>query len=350
MGHNTFGNEFCVTTFGESHGPGIGLVIDGIQSGFPIDFDAVGKEMDRRRPGGNPLGTARKEADAVQVLSGMCEGRTTGVPLALFIPNAGQHSSDYDALRNVFRPGHADATYEAKYGLRDWRGGGRSSARETAARVAAGAIAKQILATHGIRLWAGCVEIAGIKAVREDWSKAADNPLRCPDEEAAKAMQEAILQARAEDDSVGGIVSCTITGVPAGLGDPEFDKLDARLAQAMLSINASKGIEFGDGFEAARKKGSENNDQMDRNGYRSNHAGGILGGISDGMPISFRVAFKPTPSISLPQRTVTRDGEETTLVIKGRHDPCVCPRAVVVVEAMAAITILDAWYAQFGRN
>ena len=350
MGHNTFGTEFSITTFGESHGAAIGVVIDGVEAGFPIDLEALQADMDRRRPGGNKLGTPRDEADTVQILSGVFQGKTTGTPICMLVWNTNQISSAYDELKGLYRPGHADYTYQMKYGIRDWRGGGRASARETAARVAAGALARQVLAKRGITVKAGTVQVGAVKASERDWSIARTNLLSCPDSMAAGKMQEAIEQARGMGDSVGGVVECVVQGCPAGLGDPQFDKLEAKLGQAMLSINATRGVEFGDGFAAAGLYGSQDNDAMDAGGFLSNHEGGILGGISTGCDIVFRVAFKPTPSISRQQRTVTQDGKETTLVVKGRHDPCVCPRAVVVVEAMAAITVLDAYYAQFGRH
>ena len=350
MGHNTFGTEFSITTFGESHGVAIGVVIDGVEAGFPIDLEALQADMDRRRPGGNKLGTPRDEADTVQILSGVFQGKTTGTPICMLVWNTNQISSAYDELKGLYRPGHADYTYQMKYGIRDWRGGGRASARETAARVAAGALARQVLAKRGITVKAGTVQVGAVKASERDGSIARTNLLSCPDSMAAGKMQEAIEQARGMGDSVGGVVECVVQGCPAGLGDPQFDKLEAKLGQAMLSINATRGVEFGDGFAAAGLYGSQDNDAMDAGGFLSNHAGGILGGISTGCDIVFRVAFKPTPSISRQQRTVTQDGKETTLVVKGRHDPCVCPRAVVVVEAMAAITVLDAYYAQFGRH
>ncbi len=350
MGHNTFGTEFSITTFGESHGAAIGVVIDGVEPGFPIDLEALQADMDRRRPGGNKLGTPRDEADQVQIQSGVFQGKTTGTPICMLIGNTNQISSAYDELKGLYRPGHADYTYQMKYGIRDWRGGGRASARETAARVAAGALARQLLAKRGITIKAGTVQVGPVKAAVRDWGIARENLLACPDPEAAGKMQAVIEQARCMGDSVGGVVECVVHGCPAGLGDPQFDKLEAKLGQAMLSINATRGVEFGEGFAAAGLYGSQDNDAMDAGGFLSNHAGGILGGISTGSDIVFRVAFKPTPSISRQQRTVTQDGKETTLVVKGRHDPCVCPRAVVVVEAMAAVTVLDAYYAQFGRR
>ncbi len=350
MGHNTFGFEYSVTTFGESHGEAIGVVIDGSEAGFPIDMQELQHDLDRRRPGANKLGTTRREQDKVHILSGVFEGKTTGTPICMVIENTNQNSSAYDKLRDLYRPGHADYTYQAKYGIRDHRGGGRSSARESAARVAGGALARQLLKKKGITIQAGCVQIGTIRTDRRNWEEASANPLSCPDKEKAFAMEQLIEQARAKGDSVGGVIECVIRGLPAGVGDPEFDKLEAKLGQAMLSINASKGVEFGEGFYSAELWGSQNNDAMDKDGFVTNHAGGILGGISTGSDILLRVAFKPTPSIRKEQHTITTRGEETTLTIEGRHDPCVCPRAVVVVEAMAAITTLDAYYSQFGRN
>lgn len=343
MGHNSFGHEFSFTTFGESHGKAIGVVIDGVQSGFPIDWDAVQAMMNRRRPGGNSLGTKRNESDAVTVLSGIYQGKTTGAPIALLIPNNDQHSSDYDELAHLYRPGHADYTLMQKWGIRDSRGGGRSSGRETAARVAAGAIATQILASYGITLKAGTVQIGAIRAEKRDW-KEADNELTCPDKEATVKMLDLIEQARMDLDSVGGVVECHATGLPTGLGEPTFDKLQALLAHAMFSIGAVRGFEIGEGFHAAEMRGSEDNDQMEPSGFLSNHAGGILGGISNGQELVFRVAFKPTSSISRHQKTVDEQGNPVDLVVKGRHDPCIVPRAVVVVEAMTAAVLLDAWY------
>ena len=343
MGHNSFGYEFTFTTFGESHGKAIGVVIDGIQSGFPIDWGKVQEMLDRRRPGGNDLGTKRNEPDAITVLSGMYQGKTTGMPIALLISNTDQHSSDYDELSHLYRPGHADFTYQQKWGIRDSRGGGRSSGRETAARVAAGAVAKQILASHGVSVKAGTVQIGTVKAEKRAWDET-DNSLTCPDREAAKRMSDLIEQARMGQDSVGGVIECRVDGLPVGLGEPTFDKLQALLAHAMFSIGAVKGFEVGEGFHAAEMRGSEHNDQMDGSGFLSNHAGGVLGGISTGAELVFRVAFKPTASILRGQKTIDEHGKEVDLVIKGRHDPSIVPRAVVVVEAMASAVLLDAWY------
>ena len=347
MGHNTFGTEFSITTFGESHGAAIGVVIDGVEAGFPIDLEALQADMDRRRPGGNKLGTPRDEADTVQILSGVFQGKTTGTPICMLVWNTNQISSAYDELKGLYRPGHADYTYQMKYGIRDWRGGGRASARETAARVAAGALARQLLAKRGITVKAGTVQVGAVKASERDWSIARTNLLSCPDSMAAGKMQEAIEQARGMGDSVGGVVECVVQGCPAGLGDPQFDKLEAKLGQAMLSINATRGVEFGDGFAASERRGSENNDP-----YRmvdgkvkpvTNHAGGILGGLSTGEPITFRVAIKPTSSIAIEQDSVNlQTGENACLRVHGRHDPCIVPRAVPCVEAAAAIAVYDA--------
>lgn len=354
MSANSFGSALHVTTFGESHGVALGVVVDGLEPGIPIDVQELRRMMERRRPGANALGTARKEQDEVSILSGMFQGLTTGAPLAMEIRNGDQKSSDYDEIAGLYRPGHADWTWQQKFGIRDWRGGGRSSGRETSSRVAAGAIAMQILKLKGIGIVAGTVRIGDVAASRRDWDVAPSNPLNCPDEQAAIGMQERIEAARKAQDSVGGIIECIATGLPPGLGEPVFDKLDAKIAQAMLSIGAVKGIEFGDGFSCALSSGSRFNDEMalDGNGkpmFLTNHAGGVLGGMSSGAPLVFRIAVKPTPSISLPQRTMDLDGRERIVEVRGRHDPCVCPRAVVVVEAMAAITILDAWYTAFGR-
>lgn len=354
MSGNSFGTALRVTTFGESHGTALGVIVDGLEAGFPIDLEELQRTMDRRRPGANSLGTTRNEADAVQIVSGLFDGRATGAPLTMILYNTSQRSGDYDDIADLYRPGHADWTWQQKFGLRDWRGGGRSSGRETAARVAAGAVALQILRQKGIRITAGTIQVGTVKALKRDWEVAPRNLLNCPDEQAARLMQEQIEQARMSQDSVGGIIECIANGLPVGLGEPVFDKLDAMLAHAMLSIGAVKGVEFGEGFSCAQTKGSQFNDEMSlddagRSLFLTNHAGGILGGMSNGAPVVFRVAVKPTPSISQPQRTIDREGNVRTIEIHGRHDPCICPRAVVVVEAMTAITILDAWYACFGR-
>jgi chorismate synthase len=350
MSSNTFGTALTITTFGESHGPAIGVVIDGLESGFAIDMELLNRQMARRRPGGNPLGTSRQESDEVSILSGVFEGRTTGAPLAIMIANQNQRSGDYSDISRLFRPGHADFTWHKKFGIRDWRGGGRSSGRETAARLAAGAIAMQVLAAKGIDIKAYCIAIGTITTDRRDMAEITNNPVSCPDALAALAMQHEIEAAKAAKDSIGGIVECTVSGVPVGLGEPVFDKLEALLAHAIMSIGAVKGIEFGSGFAAAAMRGSQHNDQMDSHGFLSNHAGGINGGISNGDPIVFRLAVKPTASIAQAQRTVDIDGNERLVTVEGRHDSCICPRVVVVVEAMTALTMLDAWYRWYGRH
>lgn len=354
MSGNTFGKNFRVTTFGESHGAALGCIIDGCPSGLKITTEIIQKALNRRKPNAvvdgkvNPAVTMRKEDDCVEILSGIFNDTTEGTPIALLIRNTSQHSSDYENLKNTFRPGHADFTYQEKYGFRDYRGGGRSSGRETAARVAAGAIATEILKKSGIQITAYTIKAAGIEAKERDFSQIEKNLLRCPDATAAEKMLEKINEIKSKGDSAGGIIECQIQGVPAGLGEPVFDKLDAELAKAMLSIGAIKGIEFGEGFAAADLLGSENNDCMhEENGkiaFDSNHAGGILGGISNGQTIIFRVAVKPVPSIFIPQNTVcVQDGnvKSTELQIKGRHDVCLCPRIVPVVEAMAALVLAD---------
>ncbi len=333
MSGNTFGEIFRVTTFGESHGPAVGVVIDGVPSGLPIDVEFVQHELDRRRPGQSAMTTQRRECDAVEILSGVFQGLSTGTPLAMLIRNQDQHSADYSNIAEIFRPGHADRGFFSKYGLRDYRGGGRSSGRETAARVAAGAVAKLLLRTEGIVVAAGTIEAAGVAAGKRDFNEVENNPMRCPDSEAAKLMEQAVLAAARDGDSVGGVAECIVSGLPAGLGEPVFDKFDALLAQAMLSLGAVKGIEFGAGFNAARLRGSVNN--------LAGHSGGIQGGISTGEPVIFRVAVKPTPSISIPQTAENVRGETVECTIKGRHDPCILPRIIPVVEAMTAIVTAD---------
>ena len=354
MAGNTFGSVFRVTTFGESHGAALGCVIDGCPAGVKIDRDFIQSALNRRRPGAGDDGklnasvTARKEADEVEILSGVFEGRATGTPISLLIRNTSQHSGDYSNIAASYRPGHADFTYDAKYGFRDYRGGGRSSGRETAARVAAGAVAASLTSLSGIKVTAYTIEAAGIKAEKRDFSQIEKNPLRAPDSEAAVKMNEAIEKIRKDGDSAGGIIECVVEDCPAGLGEPVFDKLDAELAHAMLSIGAVKGIEFGDGFDAVRLTGSTNNDAMHAEKgkpcFDTNHAGGILGGISNGNKIIFRIAVKPVPSIFKPQNTVRHeDGRlvSSELQIQGRHDVCLCPRIVPVVEAMTHIVLAD---------
>lgn len=342
MSGNTFGKNFRITTFGESHGPGIGVVIDGVPAGLEMDETFLQAELDRRRPGQSKVTTQRNEADRAEILSGVFEGKTTGCPLAILIRNSDQHSSDYSNVANLFRPGHADYTYFQKYGIRDYRGGGRSSGRETAARVAAGAVAKMFLKTKGIQVRACALNIAGIKAEKFLWDEVENNIVRSPDPEAAVKMVEAIQQAQLAHDSVGGIVLCELLNVPAGLGEPAFDKLDAELAHAMLSVGAVKGIEFGAGFEVASMRGSENNDAITPEGFSTNNAGGILGGISNGDTIVFKVAVKPTPSIARKQQSIDTNRNPVDVEIKGRHDPCLVPRMVPVIEAMAALVLADA--------
>ncbi len=354
MAGNSFGSALTITTFGESHGPALGVVMDGLEPGFTIDMQQLSDTMDRRRPGANALGTKRNETDSVKILSGVLDGKTTGAPLAMIIENQTQRSGDYEAIKDVFRPGHADWTWQSKFGIRDHRGGGRSSGRETAARVAAGAIALQILGQRGIHIQAGTVQVGNIVATTRNWNESKLNPLSCPDSQAAVLMTQAIESARKDGDSVGGMIECIATGLPAGLGEPVFDKIDAKLAHAMLSIGAVKGIEFGDGFACCSAYGSQFNDPMDIGAdhkpmFCSNHSGGVLGGMTSGAPLLFRVAVKPTPSISLEQQTIDTNGQPKTITVTGRHDPCICPRAVVVVQSMTALVILDAIYSAFGR-
>ena len=345
MAGNSFGELFKVTTFGESHGKALGVTIDGMPAGINFDLDFIQSEMNRIRPGGNTLGTARNEGDEIEVISGVFEGVTTGCPITLIIKNTSQKSHDYSQIKDVYRPGHADYTYEAKFNVRDYRGGGRSSGRETSMRVAAGAVAKLLLNQVGIKIKAGTIQIGDIKAETLDFNHEFKNELSCPDEDASAKMIELIKKAKDDLDSIGGVIECHVNGMIAGLGDPCFDKLDALLAHAILSIGACKGFEIGKGFESAKLYGSQNNDQMKMvNGeitYLSNNAGGILGGISNGNEIVFRAAFKPTPSIYKEQETINKNHEDVTIAIKGRHDPCIVPRAVVVVEAMTALVLAD---------
>ncbi len=343
---SSFGELVRVTTFGESHGPAVGAVLDGIPPGIEFGTADIQHELDRRRPGQSRVSTARNEADRVEILSGVFEGKTTGAPIAMVIRNRDQKPSQYDDLRKVFRPGHADLAFFRKFGLRDHRGGGRSSGRETAGRVAAGALARRILQERGIEIFAFAEEIGGIKGEGVDLSSIDDNPVRAADAAAAKRMEQRIMQAKAEGDSVGGIVQVRVRGVPAGLGDPVFFKLDARLAMALMSLGAVKGVEVGSGFRAAAMAGSQHNDQMRDRRFLSNHAGGILGGISSGQEIVLRLAVKPTASIAKPQAAIDMQGRNVELAIDGRHDPCIVPRLVVVAEAMTALVLLDAFEMQ----
>lgn len=394
MAGNTFGTLFRITTFGESHGAALGVIIDGCPPGIPLDESVIQVELNRRRPGAhapeqapaaslapaegqspaanltspanvapaanqspavgrlNPATTARKEADACEILSGVFEGKTTGTPIAVLIRNTNQKSDDYGDIVSKFRPGHADFTYFKKYGVRDYRGGGRSSGRETAARVAAGAVAKAFLESKGIRVIAWTSEAAGIVCESFDEGAIEANQFRACDPVAAARMLERVTELKRSGDSAGGIVSCRVTGVPVGLGEPAFDKLDAELAKAILSIGAVKGIEFGKGFESARMTGSEWNDPMridpatGKPDFADNHAGGILGGISNGADVTFRAAVKPVPSISKTQQTVDVNGNECDIEVRGRHDVCLCPRIVPVIESMTALTIADLYLRQ----
>ena len=343
---STFGRAFRILTFGESHGSAVGVVLDGVKPGLPFDLESIQRELDRRRPGQSEMVTPRQEGDRVQVLSGVHEGRTTGHPIALVVFNENQRSRDYDALRDLFRPGHADMTYQRKYGLRDPRGGGRSSGRETLARVAAGAWAKQQLAALGVRIRGFNRAVAGIEGSALDWDFVERNPLRVADPAAFPAQKAAVAAAMEAHDSVGGVTEVWIEGLPLGLGDPAFAKLDGLLAYACMSIGAVKGVEIGAGFAAARMRGSEANDPFGPEGPLKNDAGGVLGGISSGAPVVLRLAVKPTPSIARPQRTVDREGRPEEIVVKGRHDPCIAPRIVPVAEAMCALVVYDLWLTQ----
>jgi chorismate synthase len=343
MAGNSFGTLFKLSTFGESHGEAIGGIIDGCPAGLELDLDLVQKEMERRKPGQSAIVTQRKEPDTVKFLSGIFEGRTTGTPIGFVIENANQKSKDYSHIKDVYRPSHADYTYDQKYGNRDYRGGGRSSARETACRVAAGAIAKQLL--KNIKITAYTAAVGDIKIPEDskvDFSQVEQNLVRCPHPATAEKMESYIKEIRSQGDTVGGVVECVIQNVPAGLGEPVFNKLHAVLGQAMLSINAVKGFEYGSGFAGAALKGSQHNDLFNEDGStRTNHSGGVQGGISNGMDIYFRVAFKPVATLMQKQQTINSKGEEVEMQGKGRHDPCVVPRAVPIVEAMAALVLAD---------
>ena len=337
-----FGEYFSVATFGESHGPAVGVVIDGVPSGVAIDPLKIQRELDRRRPGRTPLASSRQEPDQVEILSGIVDGRSLGTPIALVVRNRDARPEDYQDILHLFRPGHADFTYYKKYGLPPQPGGGRASGRETVGRVAAGAVAKVFLKVHGTAVRAYTVRIGKIEAERIDPDFAEEDPLRCADPDMAVDMAELVMQVQSEGDSIGGVVELAAEGVPPGLGSPVFYKLEALLGWAMLSIGGVKGVEFGAGFGITTMRGSQSNDQLTPKGFVSNNSGGILGGISTGQPIVLRLAVKPTSSISLPQRTVDLHGNETTIQIKGRHDPCLCPRIGPVAEAMAAIVLANA--------
>ncbi len=348
MAGSTFGNYFKLTTFGESHGEAIGGVIDGCPAGVSIDLVAIENQMMRRRPGQSTIVTQRKEADTVRFLSGIFEGKTTGSPIGFIIENTNQKSADYTHIKDSYRPSHADYTFDKKYGHRDYRGGGRSSARETACRVAAGAIASQLLGVIAITGYVSSVGDLSLDTPYQelDFNTIDSNVVRCPDAEMASKMIAKIKEVKKQGDTIGGIITCVIQNVPVGLGEPVFDKLHAQLGKAMLSINAVKGFEFGSGFKGATMNGSEHNDLFNQDGTtKSNLSGGVQGGISNGMDIYFRVAFKPVATIMQKQQTINSKGEKIEMQGKGRHDPCVVPRAVPIVEAMAALTIADFWLA-----
>ncbi len=343
---STMGKQMKIMTFGESHGEAVGVVIDGIKPGLKIDKKDIQKELDKRKPGKNILESQRKEKDEVHILSGIFNGKTTGHPICMVVYNKAQNPKDYARIKDIFRPGHADYTYFRKYGIRDYRGGGRASGRETIGRVAAGAVAKKILAKKNIKIVAYTVQIADIKAKNFELKQISRNKVGCPDKMAAHLMEKRILEAKKEGDSVGGIIEVYIKNCPIGLGDPVFDRLDANIAKAVMSIGAVKGIEFGAGFKAAMLKGSENNDEFflkaGKIKTKTNNAGGILGGISNGEDIVFRIAVKPTASISKEQETVDVNKKMKKIRIKGRHDPCICQRVIPVVESMTSIVIADA--------
>lgn len=341
MPGNTFGSFFRITTWGESHGPALGVVIDGCPPGIVLNESIIQPMMDRRKPGSSAASTSRREPDCIRILSGVFEGRSTGTPISILIENADAQSRAYAPLADVFRPGHGDFTYEAKYGIRDWRGGGRASARETSSRVAAGAVAAEILKTRGVQVRAYTLEIGGIRAQEKDLSVVTKNSFLCPDMSAAEKIARRIDEVRKAQDSVGGIVEVLAQGIPAGLGEPVFDKMDADLAKALMSIGAVKGVEIGSGFQSARMLGSQHNDPISENGFLSNHAGGILAGITSGQDIVVRAAVKPIPSIGKTQHTIDRHGSPTTIQISGRHDVCAIPRINVVCEAMVNLVLTD---------
>ncbi|MDM5146964.1 chorismate synthase [Candidatus Persebacteraceae bacterium Df01] len=341
MAGNTFGKLFCVSSFGESHGPAIGCIVDGCPPGIPLSEENIQHDLARRRPGSSRHVTQRREPDTVEILSGVFDGHTTGVPIGLLIRNVDAKSHDYDDLRDLFRPGHADYTYFKKYGRRDHRGSGRASARETATRVAAGAIARLVLKNFGVTVHGRLMRLGNIEVPFESWEKTAHNPFFAANDSAVPAMEEKITQLRRDGDSCGAVVEVVSTGMAAGWGEPVFDRLDADIAKALMSINAVKGVEIGDGFAAAAQTGSVHGDEMTAAGFASNHAGGVLGGISTGQDIVARLAIKPTSSIRLPRRTLNKKDEETTVSTLGRHDPCVGIRAVPVAEAMLALTLVD---------
>ncbi len=338
---NKFGHKFCFTTFGESHGKAIGCIVDGVPAGLKIDENFIQEEMNRRKPGQNKFATARNEGDKIEILSGVFEGYSTGTSIAMIIFNENQKSGDYNNIKNLFRPGHADFTYFHKYGIRDYRGGGRSSARETAARVAAGAVAKLLLNEIGIEIQSGICEIDGIEAKNYDFEFAKTSEIFALDKNIEEAQKNAILEAKNSHNSVGGAVLINVKNTPIGLGEPMYHKLDAQIANAMMGINAVKAVEIGDGIDSSRYKGNQNNDQITKNGFVTNHSGGILGGISNGDDINVKIYFKPTPSIFVKQQTIDINNNEVECELKGRHDPCVAIRGSVVAEAMIALVLSD---------
>lgn len=342
MASNSFGEAFRFTTFGESHGAGIGVIVDGVPAGLAFDEAAIQRELDRRRPGQSALTTPRKETDAVHVMSGVFEGKTTGCPIGMLIYNGDAVSTQYDNIKDLYRPGHADYTYHKKYGVRDYRGSGRASGRETACRVAAGALAKQLLAQlQPVTIFAGAVQVGEIKAKRFVPEAIEANPARCVDPDVAPEMEKLIKDLAAAGDSVGGVIECRVGGLPAGLGEPLYHKLTAALAYGLFSLGAIKGLEFGDGFGVATLRGSENNDPLTEDGFATNHAGGTLGGMSTGQELVMRLAVKPTSSIAKTQQSIGTDGKPVEFAINGRHDPCLIPRLVPVVEAMVAAVLAD---------
>jgi chorismate synthase len=341
MAGNTFGQTFRISTFGESHGPALGVIVDGCPAGLPLAVEDIQRDLDRRKPGQSLLTTQRQESDRAEILSGVFEGHTTGTPIAMLVRNEDARSQDYSRIKDLFRPGHADFTYWKKYGRRDYRGGGRSSARETIGRVAAGAIARKLLASRGVSVIGYVTQIGPVKIVNKDFSAINRNGLFCPDPDVVEAMTTVIKDAQTKKDSVGALVEVVARGVPAGLGEPVFDKLDADLAKAMMSINAVKGVEIGDGFGVVEMRGSENCDAITPKGFATNHAGGILGGISNGDEIVIRMALKPTSSIAIEQDTIDIHGNPAKVATKGRHDPCVGIRAVPIGEAMMALVLAD---------
>lgn len=341
MAGSTFGTNFTITTFGESHGKAVGVVLDGCPPNLELAVEEVQKELDRRRPGQSKVSTPRDESDTVEIYSGIFEGKTTGTPIMMMVFNKNQMSRDYNDVKDLFRPGHADFTYFSKYGIRDHRGGGRSSARETIGRVCAGAVAKKILEKSGVSVQAYVIQVGPHKAEKRDLNIVEDNIIRTCDLDAAKKMEEYILEARDAGDSVGAIVECVVKGLPIGIGEPVFDRLNAMIAHAIMSVPAVKGIEFGKGFEAALMKGSENNDEMSKYGFLSNNAGGTLGGMSTSQDIVFRFVVKPASSITVPRQTIDVYGNEKSIITEGRHDPCVAPRVVPVAEAMTRVVLVD---------